>query len=180
MAHRVKRSGNTDPVAGAVGEDPALWSAGVVYDAAACGDRRCHARLGMLAGDGDVDVHRVPERLVRAEFLHPHGRSVAERSGTAPCVRAVAETARARAMCRSSSRRTPRVEPHAETIVRHREQRHPVVDALRAEERVPTLLAHLPRLETQLLRSPTERMSRPVRRELTHTGYLQQRWPAGR
>jgi hypothetical protein len=71
-------------------------------------------------------------------------------------------------------------EPHAETIVRHREQRHPVVDALRAEERRPTLLAHLPRLETQLLRSPTERMSRPVRRELTHTGYLQQRWPAGR
>jgi hypothetical protein len=110
--------------------------------------RAAARRLDVLASDGHVDVHRVPERLGRVEFLHPDRRAVAEgvdgvvvvqarvpedsapeadvdrvgfaaiaswtfcapvRSATAPCARAIAETARASAMCRSSSRDTPRV-----------------------------------------------------------------------
>ncbi len=34
---------------------------------------------GMLASEGHVDVHRVPQRLRRVQLLHPDGGSVAER-----------------------------------------------------------------------------------------------------
>ena len=36
------------------------------------------AGLGVFAGHGDVDVHRVPQRLGLVELLHPDRRSVTE------------------------------------------------------------------------------------------------------
>ena len=57
----------------------ALAGAGLVDDAAAGRQGRGQAVLGLLAGDGDVDVHRVSQRLGGVEVLHPDRRSVAER-----------------------------------------------------------------------------------------------------
>lgn len=72
-------SADAQAVSGAVREDPAARGVGAVDDAASCGKGRRHTRLDLLASDGHVDVHRVPERLVRVELLHPDRRAVAER-----------------------------------------------------------------------------------------------------
>jgi hypothetical protein len=96
---RISRSSGDGPVgpcddanavAGAVCEDPAGRGIGVVDDAAAGGKGSRHSRLDVLPSDGHIDVHRMPERLVRVKFLHPDRRAVAERvDGVAvsqPCV----------------------------------------------------------------------------------------------
>jgi len=70
---------NAHLVAGTVGDDPSGRGITVVYEAAPCGERRRDARLRVLSSNRDVDVHRVAQRLVRAEFLHPDGRAVAQR-----------------------------------------------------------------------------------------------------
>jgi hypothetical protein len=51
----------------------------VVDDANPCGQRSRQARLDVLAGNGHVDVHRVPQWLGLVEILHPDRRSMAER-----------------------------------------------------------------------------------------------------
>src|SRR6516162_4231571 len=70
--------GDADTVAGAVGEDPEEWRVGIVNDAATGCQSRCQALLGLIAGDGYVDVHRVTQGLSRVEALHPDRRSVAK------------------------------------------------------------------------------------------------------
>ena len=51
----------------------------IVDDPAAGGERRREPRLGVLARDRHVDVHRVSQRLRLVEVLHPHRRTVSER-----------------------------------------------------------------------------------------------------
>jgi hypothetical protein len=74
----IRPGADADTVAGAVGEDPGDWGVGIVDDAPA-GCQSCgQALLGLFAGDGYVDVHRVTQGLGRVEALHPDRRSVAK------------------------------------------------------------------------------------------------------
>jgi hypothetical protein len=74
----IRPGGDADTVAGAVGEDPADWGVGIVDNAAAGCQRRGQALLGLFAGDGYVDVHRVTQGLGWVEALHPNRRSMAK------------------------------------------------------------------------------------------------------
>ena len=185
----------------AVGEDPARRGVGVVDDAASRGESRRHARLDVLASDGHVDVHRVPERLVRVELLHPDRRAVAERvDGVVVGQRCVPEdsapeadidrvglrsdrqldllrtcavgdgTVRPRdrrdrprrSMCRSSSRNTPRRQPHAETVVGDRQQSPRALEAGHAA-RPPRQAAPLRRATGRGTRQSRRRAAPPSR-----------------
>ncbi len=87
----IRPGGDADTVAGAVGEDPADWGVGIVDDVAAGCQSRGQALLGLFAGDGYVDVHRVTQGLGR-------GRGPASR----PSIRGQGGQRR----CRRPTRRT--------------------------------------------------------------------------
>ena len=76
----------------------------VVHDPPARRERGRQARLGVLAGDGHVDVHRVAQRLRRVELLHPDRRARG-RAGRCRCRRASARSRGRRARSRRRSRR---------------------------------------------------------------------------
>lgn len=51
----------------------------IINDPPAGSNRGRESRLDMLASNRNIDVHRVPQRLVLIECLHPHRRSVSKR-----------------------------------------------------------------------------------------------------
>ena len=63
----------------AVGQNPSRRGLVVLDDASTGGESRRDASFDLLAGNRDVHMHGVPQGLVRAEFLHPHRRTVTKR-----------------------------------------------------------------------------------------------------
>ena len=109
----VRPTGDADAVAGAIGKDPARRGAGFVH-AAALGCSRCrHARLDVLAnGQRSLPEDSAPEDGVDRLGLSSYRQLNLLRRclvGDRTVPSRIAGTARARSMCRTSSRNTPRV-----------------------------------------------------------------------
>jgi hypothetical protein len=70
---------NADAISRAVGKRPVRGGMGLINDAAAGSECSVKPRRGMLASNGHIDMHRVPQGLSIVERLHPNRGPIPKR-----------------------------------------------------------------------------------------------------